>query len=644
MAPSSPFVTAPGASRSGTATSQVLTMPEILRLVLSWLLPDRNDLVACTLVSKAFRAEAQDLLCRHLTIPMGLPMNDFVPTYIRKRGFAGAPVWTLRLFDEDIKNCYAQTGSAGLWRFTYTWHIHHFNAFVPRGSLDNAVHNYEDNRWDSGKTILDAVMLFSNRRPDVELSIGIISSQQLGKSLSRIPEAVKCISSLHIECDFVRVTGANGDLTPQGLAVMRDANRFFPDWVKAAAELVQLICGTQHTAKHKVFKDFRITTGAGSDGPNTPPARLEDVRDMMNSLNDFVEELRLQFNPAQFEAETVDHIFSRSFPQLRRFSFRLPPNPRHVPTSDTITNFLARHSKLEHIDIWVEGVAPQLGALTLPKLRSLSLYQVGLQQLDSFLAVHPHVVKLKVQKPRVPGEDDLQDEDAITALDYLKDVTVDIRLLKKLLAKSQSIKMATPIDISTLADLILCPEQPIEKRVPLAGLTYLDVEVKEEPWLQVLGQLATAFDYRTFPHLSELRLGLNLGGSPAETAIKATSRGANECLHAVIVSLATANHLRVLHLSLRGASELSLARGDEQLLTTYPLALEYLTWWVDVKGYTQSYRVLRETWRGGHWTRAYLKPTSHDHLPATRKTWSPFESAPRLDHYGGHSAQPTMIL
>ncbi|KAK0541893.1 hypothetical protein OC846_006909 [Tilletia horrida] len=70
--------------------------------------------------------------------------------------------------------------------------------------------------------------------------------------------------------------------------------------------------------------------------------------------------------------------------------------------------------------------------------------------------------------------------------------------------------MATPIGLGTLTDLIERPELPIQERAPLSGITYLHVHITNKPWLQVLAQLASSFDYRSYPNLAELRLELNL--------------------------------------------------------------------------------------------------------------------------------------
>ncbi|KAK0544866.1 hypothetical protein OC846_005898 [Tilletia horrida] len=658
----------PRSLQTCTATSQVLGTPELLGLILSWLIPDRGDLLACILVSKTFQATAQPLLLRHLNLAVGGIMKflkrgngnhqtvrdiiqsckySLLSLFASNHGFGDAPIWSFRLYDEFVQTAYTEGGTAGVWRANSSWHVDQYRVFQFPGPSRDAVHEFEDLRWVSARTLLYGVMVHSKRRPNVELSFGIISSQNIVKVLDHVPEAAQCVSAIHIECDAVRLNGSTAHvITGREAATLRGMNRYFPDWVEAATRVVERICKTQRNARVSVFKDFRITTNAGSSGPSTPPARLEDVKQMMNSIHDFVEELWLQLNPLQFEAETVDHILSRTFPRLRKFSFRLPASPQHTPTADTLTGFLARHPLLEHIDISVEGVIPTLGRLRLKRLRSLSLCEVDNDQLDSFLACHRHLIKLSVQKVKFPDRFDLPALD-IDSLDHIKEWIIDHRILKRLMVKHPSIKMATPIGLSTLSDLIDVPELPIQERVPMSGITYLHIYITNEPWLQVLAQLASSFDYRSYPNLAELRLALNVGNSPAEAAIKANTRGANECLHSVIVSLTSAYHLRILHLNLRGASELSLGGDDDKILHSHPPALKYVTWQVLNKGYTQTYRVLKKSWREGRWTSAYLKLTSHDHLPAGQSTWSPYQPTPLLDHYGTRGdqyAEPTLVF
>ncbi|KAK0558160.1 hypothetical protein OC861_006971, partial [Tilletia horrida] len=129
--------------------------------------------------------------------------------------------------------------------------------------------------------------------------------------------------------------------------------------------------------------------------------------------------------------------------------------------------------------------------------------------LDSFLACHRHLIKLSGQKVRSPDRFDLPTLD-IDPLDHIKEWIIDHRILKRLVAKHVSIKMATPIGLGTLTDLIERPELPIQERAPLSGITYLHVHITNKPWLQVLAQLASSFDYRSYPNLAELRLELNL--------------------------------------------------------------------------------------------------------------------------------------
>ncbi|KAK0543561.1 hypothetical protein OC845_006061 [Tilletia horrida] len=627
----------------GIGPSTVLNTLKLLNLIMSWLLPDRADLLACCLVSKTFRLIAQPLLCRNVNLAVDKLLDiaqnvpGFAPTYIYS---LKAPIENIRLYDKTIQQAFTEGGAAGVWRVKTSWQAFHFYSHGFPGREQPAVHLIKDNRWSSAKVVLDAATLFSPQMPNVELSLGISSSRSLLALLQGAPEVAKCISVLHVECDFVREVDRGPFQSQDELLRMND---FFPDWVEGIRQVVQFI---RHSQGDKVLKSLRITTSAESAGPNTPPARLQDVQLMMDSAESIIEELCLQLNPVQFETTAVDNILLRFFPKLRRFSFRLPPRPSHTPDSDAITGFLARHTQLEHIDIGVQGVVPKLGGLRFPGLRSLSLWSIDIDGLDSFLAHHRHLVKLSVQEIRNADEFDRPALD-IDALGHVKEWTIDYRVLLKLLAKHPSIRMATPTGISTLADLVVSPEQPIEKRVPLRSLTYLHVYLTDAPWLQVLGQLATAFDYRTFPNLAELRLGLNLGSSPAETAIRTTTRGANECLHAVIVGLATANHLRVLHLSFRGGYRVSMAQHEESILRRCPRALEYVTWQVSTEGYTQTYRVVKKGWREIGWTDAYLRLTSHDHLPACRKTWTPFEPVARLDHHGvqdAGDAKPMMLL
>ncbi|CAD6965012.1 unnamed protein product [Tilletia laevis] len=534
-----------------------LQVPEILTLILENLKRDKVDLIIASRVSRHFRAVAQPILFREMSVPLSR-VPEMVPIFKPRRSRALLQhVKALRLWDDEAHNIFkfeehsqSVLGSRQFRRRKYKKRM--------MDQRDQSDKEECDPRWTQEVYEFLDLLTWSRTHPlpFLDLSFGVVSSLALHRLISEIPEFAERVTALRVLSDFPCTTAAVHDWSQW------DAN--IGTWWKSLGSLLQNITSAQDRASSSVLKVFTMECYEGNlSRRRTIRPDLWQV--FQTTLSPRIEDLTFYLTLSDNANDNADGdyktLLRANWPRLRRFRLVTPAaTPPWNGWLESVEDFLERHPRLEELDIRAPPSAPSsIPALSLsqtfPNLKRAFVHTDTISTVKSFLSRHPKLVDF--------GIDPLQDDDGI---DYyaLTDVPEALPALQTILSHEIEFQAFILADLPNLARSVQSRERYQRH------------------------QLGPVFHPAEHPKLTELLICSTHDDTrnPNENEIDAATR-----LRRSLLALQSATSLRVLHIEYSAAQLLPIDSHLNEELACFPPSLEFISWHSPQNNRTQYYRV-----------------------------------------------------
>ncbi|KAE8228732.1 hypothetical protein CF326_g6327 [Tilletia indica] len=424
-------------------------LPELLALILQNLRQNKGDLVNASLVSQQFRAVAQPILFREMSLPLSI-VPRMIQAFRHRRSRARLQhIKALKLWDDEAYRTFRfeahsqpKTGAMQPWRVRRKIRVQ-----------DQPDKEQFDPRWTQEVYEFLDLLTWSRRQPPpfIDLSFGVVSSLALHRLFLEFPECAQRVTAIRVVSDFP--FAADGDIP----AVWDHVNG---PWWQSLANLLQGITQTQDRVNSSSLKVFSMECyGEALTRRTISPATWQMFHVTLASR---IEELTLFLTETDRESEAYKALLRANWPRIRRFHLRTPSS--FLPWTgwlESVEDFLHRHPQLVELYIDAPKSLPSLTLTqTFPHLERAIVHNNDIDVIKPFLTRHPELVELGFDAFDHQNDDDFLADvsQALPALQKIRARAVDLQgfLIRRLpISHIQGIVETAAESINRLRHLIL---------------------------------------------------------------------------------------------------------------------------------------------------------------------------------------------
>ncbi|KAE8226213.1 hypothetical protein CF319_g1168 [Tilletia indica] len=351
--------------RQSSAVEKVWRTAELATQILSYLVRERIDLIACSTVSKYFRALALPLLVQILDVPLSTASR------------------TCHFFEANPK-------VADVIKYIRIWDDKWLYRSARTKTADGSIHVYDseeerDPNWMKIAHLFDLILKSRTKEqlPLLDITIGLASISALSVMLQRHEHAARRVAALEIVPCEVPPELAYLDTLEQNLKV---AELLTVRW-RQLGLLVTEMCNASANTDSPALKRFQIS---GIIFRWCADAEFWHClkRALPATVQDLV--LRLPSNVSHLVRAGV--LLETEWPHLRAFTFDLgTPDGQW---QSRIDHFFARHQHLENITFTSAKITPEITiSSTFPKLKGCHIQMMTDNSLTSFLSRNFHTIR-----------------------------------------------------------------------------------------------------------------------------------------------------------------------------------------------------------------------------------------------------------